>query len=473
MADSLIIRNKLDVVEMINGGLIKGGNSLWIVVIALGGVFIDAYDFTSLGIGAVQLRQQFHLTAFQLGSVTAAMAFGALAGATFGGYYVDKIGRERMFLINMLFFVIAAIGAALSPNYWVLIFFRFFMGVGVGMDFPVAMSFVAEYTATSGKGKYLNLWQGMWYIAAVVVGLASLPLLFAGVGGNLWRWAVGLGAVPAFAVLLLRQKYLEESPMWLAQRGDLAGAARVIEKTYCVPIEVAQESDAPPATEKYSLRDYAQIFSKPYRLRTLLASIIAPTQSMEYFAVGFYLPVISVLLFGNQLVYAILGTVFFNLFGIVGGLSQAFLTQRIGVRRLAIIGYCLVIVALLVSGIGGRTLPIVAGAAMLALFVFGHSFGPGSQGMTMAAMSFPTAIRGAGTGWVQAVLRLGSIFGFYFFPLVLAASGLSRTLLILTVVPILGLLACLAIRWEPVGQDVEAERTQLAAGPVTAPTVTT
>ena len=55
----------------------------------------------------------------------------------------------------------------------------------------------------------------------------------------------------------------------------------------------------------------------------------------------------------------------------------------------------------------------------------------------------------------QTMLRVGSILGFYVFPLVLAAVGLAKTLLFLTIVPAIGLIALLPIRWEPIGQDVE------------------
>jgi hypothetical protein len=53
------------------------------------------------------------------------------------------------------------------------------------------------------------------------------------------------------------------------------------------------------------------------------------------------------------------------------------------------------------------------------------------------------------------MVRVGSILGFYAFPLVLAAVGLGTTLLFLTIVPVIGLIALLLIRWEPIGQDVE------------------
>src|SRR5450759_1823677 len=107
-----------------------------------------------------------NFTPLQLGSLTASMAFGALLGALLGGYYVDKIGRLRTFLLDLFFFIVAAVFAAFAPNLIWLLAFRFLMGVGVGLDFPVALSFIAEYTATQHKGRSVNLWQMTWHIAA-------------------------------------------------------------------------------------------------------------------------------------------------------------------------------------------------------------------------------------------------------------------------------------------------------------------
>jgi MFS transporter, putative metabolite transport protein len=54
-------------------------------------------------------------------------------------------------------------------------------------------------------------------------------------------------------------------------------------------------------------------------------------------------------------------------------------------------------------------------------------------------------------------LRVGSLLGFYFFPLVLAAVGLGRMLLILSIVPLIMLVSVLVIKWDPVGKDIDAE----------------
>jgi MFS family permease len=452
-SQEIVIRSARDITEFVNTRPTSPG--AWLVVlVALGGVFVDAYDFTSLGIGVPQLKAQFGLSPFAVGSVTAAMAFGAFIGALLGGYYTDKVGRFKMFLLDLVFLVIAAIGAALSTDLIVLLCFRFLMGIGVGLDFPVALSFIAEFVNSRKKGGNINLWQGTWFIAACSTGLIVLPFYYLGVGENLWRIAVGFGAVPAFIVLLLRYRYMNESPMWAAHYLGLHAAANVLEKTYGVKtrvIEIGQSKLVPKAAK------FSEIFSQKYRLRTLLVSIICMTQSMEYFAVGFNLPSISTRLFGSDFLYAILGAVFFNIFGIIGGLGGAYATAAFGVRRLAAIGYVIVILSLLTIWFGGQQLPIYAVAMLICLFIFGHSFGPGAQGMTMAALSYPTRIRGTGSGWGQSMVRVGSILGFYFFPIVVAAVGLGSMMLYLAAVPLLGLIGVLSIHWEPVGQTIDEE----------------
>ena len=135
-----------------------------------------------------------------------------------------------------------------------MLFFRFLLGVGVGMDFPVALSFIDEFTNSQTKGKYVNLWQAMWYIAAASTGLFALPLYFIGVGDDLWRWAVGLGAVPALIILILRLIYIDESPMWAAHRQGLREAANILEKNYDVRVTVASgEEEASETRSRVSL----------------------------------------------------------------------------------------------------------------------------------------------------------------------------------------------------------------------------
>ena len=96
--DKLTIRSADDVVEAVNSGRVSGGYEKAIVLIALGGIFIDAYDFTSLAFGLKDITTEFQLGSVSQGVVAASIMVGAFFGAVFGGYLVDRIGRYRMFM---------------------------------------------------------------------------------------------------------------------------------------------------------------------------------------------------------------------------------------------------------------------------------------------------------------------------------------------------------------------------------------
>jgi MFS family permease len=178
---------------------------------------------------------------------------------------------------------------------------------------------------------------------------------------------------------------------------------------------------------------------------------------MLFFAIVFYLPTTSLLLFGKDFINAILGSAFFNVFGIVGGLFAAYALPRLGLRRLLLYTLPLLVIILVILGTLSQFLPTFIAAGLLGLFIAAYQGGAGQGGMTMATLSYPTSIRGAGTGWAQGILRCGSLLGFYFFPLLLAAVGLGKMLLVLAIVPLIMLVSVIANDWDPVGKDVDAE----------------
>jgi MFS family permease len=202
-----VIRSAQDVSRIVNAGAAKGSNARIVIAIALGGVFLDAYDLTSLAYGIKDIARQFSLSPVQVGFVSSAITFGAILGALFGGYLTDRIGRYRVFMADMLFFVVAAIAAGLAPNAWVLGGARFLMGFGVGLDLPVAMAFLAEFSRVAGKGNKaasVAAWCPAWYAATSTCYLLLLGLyaiLPEHQLGWLWRLTLAFGAVPAIAII--------------------------------------------------------------------------------------------------------------------------------------------------------------------------------------------------------------------------------------------------------------------------------
>lgn len=67
----------------------------------------------------------------------------------------------------------------------------------------------------------------------------------------------------------------------------------------------------------------------------------------------------------------------------------------------------------------------------------------------MAAMAYPSDLRGRGGQIATVSQSLGGIVGLYAFPNMVDAYGLSTTITIFAIVPLIGVVICRAIMWEP------------------------
>ncbi|GAA2803880.1 MFS transporter [Crossiella cryophila] len=471
----MLIRSARDVTDLVNSGAARGSHATMIVIIALGGIFIDAYDFSSLAYGMRDITVQFGLSPVGAGIVNASIMVGAVVGALGGGYLVDKIGRYRVFMADMLFFVIAALGCALAPNAEVLVVFRFLMGVGVGMDLPVAMAFLAEFSRLRGKGSKGSRtasWSAAWFVATSACYLIILGLYFlipAENHGVLWRFTVGFGAVPALVVLLIRHRYMNESPAWAAGQGDLEGAAAILRKSYGVNAVVAPEAKIVKAPKRSIRAEFGRLFNRTYRRRTWLSLAVALAQTFGYNAVAYGLPVIIAGFLAQGPLTTISASLVLNVcFAVTGGLLGIRWVRSQGAWKLTALGFAVQFAALVALALIGRPSgQELAVAALLALgaFLFAQGWGPGANYMTFATLSYPTSLRGVGVGFNQGMLRIGSTASLFLFPVLSASLG-TGVFWVIALAPALGLLALLLVRWEPVGYDVDAEDSETEKGGV-------
>ncbi len=104
-----------------------------------------------------------------------------------------------------------------------LTLFRILLGIGMGMEFPIAQSMLSELIPAQRRGRYIALMDGFWPLGFVAAGVLSyflLPLIG-------WRDIFLVLAVPAVFVLAIRF-FIPESPRWLEQAGRHAAADKVL-----------------------------------------------------------------------------------------------------------------------------------------------------------------------------------------------------------------------------------------------------
>ena len=345
--------------------------------------------------------------------------------------------------------------AAFAPGFELVVLGRLFVGTAFGLDFAIAIALIAELTPKKFSSR-LNAWQGIWYTAVCSNLILAIGFYNAGTGDAIWRYAVGSAGVVALVLLILQAMFVVESPTWLARKGRLEESATAMSKIFteefvAVPPE---ERQAIPKVAKAGFKNVLLVFRGIYLPRTIVALTVQVGQSLQYFAVGWYLPIISLTLFGDDFVKATLGALFFNVFGIIGGFSSSIIANRLGLRGASAFGFTAVAIILVVLGLWLDELPLWLSVALPSLFILCHSIGPGANGKSLSSLSFRSEIRAGANGITGAIGGLGAALGLVVFPLMKDAYGLETTFLFLALVPAIAAIICFVIKWEPTRSPV-------------------
>nr|AFK39350.1 unknown [Lotus japonicus] len=141
------------------------------IVIAGMGFFTDAYDLFCISLVTKLLgRIYYHVDgAAKPGTlppnVSAAVngvAFcGTLSGQLFFGWLGDKLGRKKVYGMTLMMMVICSIGSGLSFGHSpksvmaTLCFFRFWLGFGIGGDYPLSATIMSEYSNKKTRGAFI------------------------------------------------------------------------------------------------------------------------------------------------------------------------------------------------------------------------------------------------------------------------------------------------------------------------------
>ena len=465
---TLKIRGIDDILSFIDSRTGISGRAGTIWWLALGGLFLDAFSNSALSAGLGPMTRNLNLAATQVALLTSFASWVAIAFNPIGGWMADRWGRVAPLIIAKILAIVGALLVVFATQFETILVGRFFVGAAYGIDFAIAMAVLAEFTPARFRSR-LNTWQGMWY-TAVCLNLVLALLFFSwDVGDTIWRYSVGATAIFAVGILALQYAFLVESPVWLARKERLEDAAKAMTRIYGQTFTAAPLSERIPVLNQ-ARRGFANvllIFRGVYLPRTILAATVQIGQSIQYFAVGWYLPLISAALFGKDFIYATLGALMFNVFGIFGGFLSPTIARVFGLRIASAVGFAAVFVMLLILGLFSDTMPIWLAALVPSLFILFHSGGPGANGKSLSSLSFRSELRAGANGMIGALGSMGAALGLLVFPLFREWYGLNHTFLVLAAVPLVASIICFSIKWDPTRTDInpdnEANAPQFAA----------
>jgi MFS family permease len=405
------------------------------------GFFTDAYDLFVISTVAALVKTQWHLSTTQTSWVSGSAILAAFIGAFVFGRIADVLGRKSVYTAVAVVMIVGAIASALSPGFLFLVVSRFVLGLGIGGDYPVSAVLMSEYANRNDRGRLVGLVFSMQALGLVVGPLVGLVLLASGVEHEVsWRLMLGLGALPAAAVVYLRAK-MPESPRFQARvRGQARRAAD--ELAVFSNGVVSRAADAPAdGLRRLGLGQFLRSRST----LTLLLGTAGSWFLLDYALYGNTLSLPAILKDVAphvSLISKLAWTLgIFLVFAAPGYLLAFTKMDRIGHRRLQFVGFAVMAAAFLALGaIPGLTTNVAPFLVIFGLSYFFIEFGPNTTTFVLPSEVFPVSMRTTGHGIAAGIGKLGAFIGVFLVPQLQKGIGLRGMLLVAGASAVLGLL---------------------------------
>ncbi|URE35241.1 RuBisCO large subunit-binding protein subunit alpha [Musa troglodytarum] len=436
------------------------------IVIAGMGFFTDAYDLFCISLVTKLLgRIYYHVDGSptpgslppQVSAAVNGVAFvGTLSGQLFFGWLGDKMGRKRVYGMTLMLMVICSIASGLSFGHdskgvvATLCFFRFWLGFGIGGDYPLSATIMSEYANKKTRGAFIAAvfaMQGVGILAggmvAIVISSAfknrfqAPPYAIDPVGSTVpqadyvWRIILMFGSLPAALTYYWRMKMPETAryTALVAQNAKLA--ASDMSKVLQVEIEEEQskvEQIANAPSNAFGL--FSREFLRRHGLHLLgtattwfLLDIAFYSQNLfqkDIFSAIGWIPKAATMnaleevfrIARAQSIIALCGTV-------PGYWFTVGLIDIIGRFTIQILGFAMMTIFMLGLAIpyhhwttSGHQIGFVV---MYAFTFFFANFGPNSTTFIVPAEIFPARLRSTCHGISAASGKLGAIIGSFGF----------------------------------------------------------
>jgi inositol transporter-like SP family MFS transporter len=371
--------------------------------------YIEAGSIIAIATSLAFWQAEFGISNFAVGLLAAlsANAFGAAIGAILGGPLCDRFGRKAIYTYDLLVYMVGVVLAACALDYTMLLAAFIITGIAVGAGVPASWTYIAEQAPSVERAKHVGTAQLAWSIGPLIGFALAAAVAPLGLFGS--RLIFAHLFVVAAVVWWVRQG-LQESQIW------------------------SDEAKAEPAdvASAVGLRGLRGLFSRKVNITALLflggiylfwntvagqAGIFMPR---VYDTAGLHSAVgqnmLQVLVWGCTVAATYFGFMKF--------------ADRVSQRLLYVVGAALGIV-----GWGVLVAFTDNGVPTMLIFavLWGVSSGIGAQAFysLWASEMFATPYRASAQGVMFCVVRSFTGLLSYFFPTLLAVTGLAAVGLLL------------------------------------------
>jgi MFS family permease len=402
------------------------------------GFFTDAYDLFVIGTVAALVKVQWNLSTTQTSWVTGSAILGAFVGAFVFGRLADIFGRKVVYTVVAAIMIFGAFASAFAPNFLFLVIARLILGLGIGGDYPVSAVLMSEYSNRADRGRLVGLVFSMQAIGLIVGPLVGIVLIASGVSDSLvWRILLGLGALPAAAVIYFRAK-MPESPRFKALvQGRADQAAKELHQFADGAIDATSVSD-----DGKHLMGLRQFLANP-RMLLMLVGTAGCWFLFDYAYYGNTLSLPSILteVSPNASIELklFLTLALFVVFALPGYVLAVWKMDRIGHRRLQFIGFGVMAACFVLLGaVPSLTTSVAPFIAIFGVSYLFTEFGPNMTTFVLPSEVFPVTMRTTGHGVAAGVGKLGAFVGVFLVPQLAAHIGLRGLLYVAAGAAVLG-----------------------------------
>ena len=432
------------------------------VISTLGGLLFG-YDTGVISGALLYLREDLGLSSLGEGVVVSSLLFGAMFGALFGGRVADLLGRRRGLMVCGILFLIGALGSALAPGVGFMIVARVLLGLAVGSASVTVPLFLAELAPAERRGRMVTI-NELMIVSGQLLAFVVNSIIDATIGGDhIWRWMLGVAAVPA-VLLLLGISILPESPRWFALRGRYDEAREVLERSRPAD-EAAREYEAIVSSVRMQSSGAARQALRLIRENAWIRRLLVVGAGLAIIQQGS--GVNTIVYYGTTILESsglgasasIVATVALGVVAVIGCLLGIYLLGKFNRRPLLIIGTSGVVGSHLVLALAfllpqSTAVSYLILAAMLLFMLFVQTFA-GPLIWLMLSEIFPMAIRGFAMGVAIFLLWTVNTVISFVFPIMAESLGSTVTFLIFAVINVGSLIFAIRAVPETGGRSLE------------------